>query len=59
MVVIVETMRILVVRSAHTKLCRLFVHHAHKAVETSADVNGDETVDVYDLQLLYETVCNG
>ena len=24
-----------------------------------ADVNGDETIDVYDLQLLYETVCNG
>ena len=25
----------------------------------NADVNGDGTINVYDLQLLYETVCNG
>ena len=24
-----------------------------------ADVNGDGSIDIYDLQLLYETVCNG
>ena len=25
----------------------------------NADVNRDTIIDVYDLQLLYETVCNG